>query len=247
MRHKPRKYPPRPKNHANLIAGGKKCLYNSALSTIKTIHGDFTGNIRVSGGFVIIEGNLNGNLVTLGKNAVLGPDDIDVRPGEQIIVDGDVYGILEAENSYVRIKGDVFGFVETSLQKVKTVIDGKTWGPSQEPQENVSQNGQQLCLPGTFNNEGPVEIISLVYLDSLQKNYGPYMIVYEHSFRKLLDKGSRSVKPKEWEISRFKRDVAEAAENDPKIAGFVSMNPDLKLDFDINRYMELARRLNKNP
>ena len=242
-----RRYPPRPKNHANLIAGSKKPLHSSALSTIKTINGDFTGNIRVSGGFVIIEGNLNGNLVALQRNAIPGPDDIDIGPGEQIIVDGDVYGTLEAENSYVRIKGDVFGFVETSLQKVKTVIDGKTCGPYQQPKESAPQNGQQLSLPGTLNNEGPVELISLVYLDSLQKDYGAYMMTYEHNFRKLLDKGSRSVKPKEWEISRFKRDVAEAAEKDPKIAGFVSRNPELKIDFDINRYMELAKQIASNP
>lgn len=245
MKH--RRYPPLPKNHANLIAGGRKTPHNSALSTIKTIHGDFTGNIRASGGFVIIEGSLNGNLVALRKNAILGPDDIDVRPGEQIIVDGDVYGVLEAENSYVRIKGDVFGAVESPMRNMRIVIDGKTHDSSQQPKESAPQNGQQLCLPGTLNNEGPVELISLVFLDSLQKDYGKYMMTYEHSFRKLLDKGSRSVKPTEWEISRFKRDVDDAAKKDPKIAGFVSKNPDLKVDFDINRYMELAKQIASNP
>ena len=160
----------------------------------------------------------------LQRQVPLGPDGIEVKPGEQLIVKGDVYGDIEAENSHVRVKGDVFGGVDPHIPYVKVTIDGHSHDSSQDKQRAKTP---PTDVSKSTPDEGKVEVVTLIQ-SSIQKDYGNYLIVYTHSFRKLI-KGQRdSVKPTEKEVTQFMHDVAEAAENNREVAIFVAANPNMR-------------------
>lgn len=80
--------------------------------------------------------------------------------------------------------------------------------------------------------EGKVEYVELFTSAGVQKDYGSFMIIFDGwAFKKCPHMVDGYEVPSEAEIRRFKGDVAEAAQNDSRIARLINQEPRLREDF----------------
>jgi len=227
------KYPPRPFNRsadnssgifakqlAIPLPGGQKGPSKPPVKTV-ILRGDLPGNIRVSWGSVLIEGSLHGNITSMGIRDPLDLGDIEIGFGEELIVKGDVYGNIMAEDSDIHIKGDVFGLAGHLIQNVNILVEGNIT-PHPQKTEEVPEKP-----PSLNRKRGKIQVVTLVYT-SIEGDYGYYLIDYRHTFRKLI-KGMEGnpVKPTKEEIAHFLDDVAAAAKDSREVARFVAGNPQM--------------------
>ncbi|MFH0884233.1 MAG: hypothetical protein V1861_00815 [Candidatus Micrarchaeota archaeon] len=108
----------------------------------------------------------------------------------------------------------------------------------------IWHSGQPKQGPGTIvtpwgepaseylrRQEGKVEYVEIFTSCRVQKDYGPFLIIYDGwKFKKCPHMVEGYEEPSASEIKRFKRDVAEAALTDARIAGLVKRERALQIE-----------------
>jgi hypothetical protein len=85
--------------------------------------------------------------------------------------------------------------------------------------------------------EGKVEYVELFTSAGVQKDYGPFLMVYDGwKFKKCPHMVEGYEDPSTSEIRRFKQDVAEAAQTDVRIAMLINHEPKLQESFPPDGY-----------